>query len=52
MTKKNGNQKQRKKEAKKAELKEKSVSKEEETEDTFDFGGLPRRDLKKNLGCG
>jgi hypothetical protein len=20
--------------------------------DSFDFGGLPRRDLKKNLGCG
>lgn len=23
-----------------------------ETEDPFDFGGLPKRDLKKNLGCG
>jgi hypothetical protein len=21
-------------------------------EDPFDFGGLPSRDLKKNLGCG
>jgi hypothetical protein len=21
-------------------------------EKTFDFGGLPSRDLKKNLGCG
>jgi hypothetical protein len=21
-------------------------------DDTFDFGGLPSRDLKKNLGCG
>jgi hypothetical protein len=20
--------------------------------DPFDFGGLPKRDLKKNLGCG
>jgi hypothetical protein len=26
--------------------------KEENTTDAFDFGGLPRRDLKKNLGCG
>ncbi|WP_160143620.1 hypothetical protein [Chryseolinea soli] len=24
----------------------------EEAEDPFDFGGLPKRDLKKNLGCG
>lgn len=24
----------------------------EEPEKTFDFGGLPQRDLKKNLGCG
>jgi hypothetical protein len=23
-----------------------------ELEDRFDFGGLPQRDLKKNLGCG
>jgi hypothetical protein len=23
-----------------------------ENEDQFDFGGLPKRDLKKNLGCG
>ncbi|MDH4090620.1 MAG: hypothetical protein OEV74_10930 [Cyclobacteriaceae bacterium] len=23
-----------------------------ETEKPFDFGGLPARDLKKNLGCG
>ena len=21
-------------------------------EESFDFGGLPKRDLKKNLGCG
>jgi hypothetical protein len=21
-------------------------------DDPFDFGGLPKRDLKKNLGCG
>ena len=24
----------------------------EENEKPFDFGGLPERDLKKNLGCG
>lgn len=24
----------------------------EEEEKRFDFGGLPDRDLKKNLGCG
>lgn len=24
----------------------------EENKDPFDFGGLPARDLKKNLGCG
>lgn len=24
----------------------------EEAERPFDFGGLPQRDLKKNLGCG
>ena len=29
---------------------EESVIKEEEK--PFDFGGLPQRDLKKNLGCG
>jgi hypothetical protein len=23
-----------------------------EKENQFDFGGLPQRDLKKNLGCG
>lgn len=27
------------------------VPKSRETEDQFDFGGLPKRDLKKNLGC-
>ncbi len=25
---------------------------QEEPEKPFDFGGLPQRDLKKNLGCG
>jgi hypothetical protein len=38
--------------------KEKSVTKAsseppvEKNEKPFDFGGLPPRDLKKNLGCG
>lgn len=26
--------------------------KDSENEGPFDFGGLPSRDLKKNLGCG
>jgi len=25
---------------------------EQEKPEGFDFGGLPQRDLKKNLGCG
>jgi hypothetical protein len=25
---------------------------QDEQEKPFDFGGLPQRDLKKNLGCG
>jgi len=25
---------------------------EPESDDRFDFGGLPNRNLKKNLGCG
>jgi hypothetical protein len=29
-----------------------SKSTETEPENPFDFGGLPSRDLKKNLGCG
>ena len=28
------------------------VAPEDEKENPFDFGGLPKRDLKKNLGCG
>jgi hypothetical protein len=36
-----------------ADLKTKKVGdvKEEKTEKPFDFGGLPDRNLKKNLGC-
>jgi hypothetical protein len=29
-----------------------SKEKADESESAFDFGGLPNRDLKKNLGCG
>jgi hypothetical protein len=29
-----------------------SEPQQKEAEDQFDFGGLPKRDLKKNLGCG
>jgi len=30
----------------------KSAEEQREKEHQFDFGGLPPRDLKKNLGCG
>jgi hypothetical protein len=30
----------------------KADTREEEPLSGFDFGGLPSRDLKKNLGCG
>lgn len=35
-----------------ATKKAKKKAKTEEKENKFDFGGLPSRDLKKNLGCG
>ncbi len=35
------------------ELKQQSSGPDISNDDTpFDFGGLPQRDLKKNLGCG
>jgi len=35
------------------ELKPSTQAEEQATEEKpFDFGGLPNRDLKKNLGCG
>ena len=38
---------------KKAESEEVNTSTQAETsDDAFDFGGLPERNLKKNLGCG
>ena len=46
--------KSKKKEVKKSEEAKKKVSEEAvpSTEKPFDFGGLPDRNLKKNLGCG
>jgi hypothetical protein len=43
----------KKKAAKKVKLKEKKPlpPPETEKENPFDFGGLPDRNLKKNLGC-
>ena len=46
-----------KKKAKKAEKEPKKVeplapTPATEEDKPFDFGGLPNRDLKKNLGCG
>jgi hypothetical protein len=32
--------------------KETTLPEKEGTDTPFDFGGLPNRDLKKNLGCG
>jgi len=37
---------------KKAKTKPAKPQQEEEKDNRFDFGGLPGRDLKKNLGCG
>jgi len=44
----------KKKALKKEKPKDKKSKPEEDLpeEKTFDFGGLPTRDLKKNLGCG
>jgi len=39
------------KKSKKPEKISEPQQKEAETEDQFDFGGLPKRDLKRNLGC-
>jgi hypothetical protein len=43
-----------KKEPEKALKKEKEhdAHQAQDPDKTFDFGGLPNRDLKKNLGCG
>lgn len=44
----------KKKPSKKAKAKKKKIAPpvENAKEDIFDFGGLPDRNLKKNLGCG
>jgi hypothetical protein len=44
-------QKKKEKAKKPAELPQKEAL-EQQPENLFDFGGLPARDLKKNLGCG
>ena len=45
--------KSKKKEIKKPqEAKKTSFEEPASSEKTFDFGGLPDRNLKKNLGCG
>jgi hypothetical protein len=45
--------KAKKKGAKKTDPGKKQLPESESSENkTFDFGGLPDRDLKKNLGCG
>jgi len=41
-----------KKNQKKAGRRTKPTRQADEPEKSFDFGGLPQRDLKKNLGCG
>ena len=33
-------------------VKERDIQQAQDEEKTFYFGGLPNRDLKKNLGCG
>jgi hypothetical protein len=42
----------RKKEEKVLPQKLKDIPPQDEEEKPFDFGGIPERDLKKNLGCG
>jgi hypothetical protein len=40
-----------KKQSKPESPKPKPIDDLKEKENQFDFGGLPKRDLKKNLGC-
>ena len=42
----------RKKQVKTLPAKAKNIPPQDEDEKPFDFGGIPDRDLKKNLGCG
>jgi len=42
----------KKKKAEKSQTNPPEKGTDQETEKPFDFGGIPQRDLKKNLGCG
>jgi hypothetical protein len=44
--------KKKKSKAVKEKVKQAQPLVEETKDERFDFGGLPQRDLKKNLGCG
>ena len=44
--------KRKKPDAKLKATKHESDQADQEPKTSFDFGGLPARDLKKNLGCG
>ncbi len=54
MLSKNESKKVKRKElgTKRMTLKDQPNHTEEESKPSFDFGGLPARDFKKNLGCG
>jgi hypothetical protein len=51
MKKKQGKQNRTKRDQKSGFQETRSATGEDDKK-PFDFGGLPRRDLKKNLGCG
>lgn len=46
------NSKKRKVKEKKSVVKPKEKQVNTSKSDEFDFGGIPERDIKKNLGCG
>jgi len=52
VNKSNKKQKASKPKPDKPEKKIEPSTENEQDENPFDFGGLPARDLKKNLGCG
>jgi hypothetical protein len=52
MKKKQGKQKPIHKERPKSNFQDIKPTREEDDKGSFDFGGLPQRDIKKNLGCG
>ena len=47
-----GEMKKKKPKAAKEKPKQPPPPPDETSDDRFNFGGLPQRDLKKNLGCG